>query len=247
MCRKVTWETILWLREWNVSFMVTASIQLPAASLVESMNAPVCLEQEAFVSGRSSQIWSDCLAKPLWTGKRGFFSVHFSYRLSENGWGICFYDDKPDGAMGPRRLQLPLSGEWGRAMLLFLLQQPWNGACRFHQLQKMIASTFIALGGELSLGKRKGKKRIDIFLPGNMADAFRNEAIASLFPPLPMPASVLKNQSAWGLPHVCTGAGERSPGSLTASPSKFYLKDLGAFFSLKVWMEQGSFNSHRST
>lgn len=178
MCSKVTWETILRLREWNVSFMVTGSIQLPAASPVESMNAPVCLEHEAFVSGRSSQIWSVCLAKPLWTGKCGFFSVHFSYRLSENGWGICFYDDKPDGAMGPRRLQLPLSGEWGRAMLLFLLQQPWNGACRFHQLQKMIASTFIALGGELSLGKRKGKKRIDIFLPGNMADAFRNEAIA---------------------------------------------------------------------
>lgn len=120
------------------------------------------------------------MSNPVWTGKHEFFSVHFSQRVSRNLWGMWVYADKPDGVMGPLRLQLSLWGGQGRAMPLFLLQQPWNTACSLDWLWKVIASTFIALGGKLLLskGKSEKKKRIDILLPGNMGCVFRNEAMA---------------------------------------------------------------------
>lgn len=107
--------------------------------------------------------------------------------------GTWFSTDKSDGVKGPPRLQLPLWGAWGRAKPLFLLQRPWSGACRVDWLWKVIACTFIALGGKLSHGKGKEGEKNWHPSPRGCGARVQNVPVAtSLFPLLPMPAAVLK-------------------------------------------------------
>lgn len=104
-----------------------------------------------------------------------------------------FSADKSDGVMGPPRLQLPFWGAWGRAKALFLLQWPWNGACRVDWLWKVIACTFIALGGKSSLGKGKEGEKNWHPSPRGCGARIQNVPVAtSLFPLLPVPAALLK-------------------------------------------------------
>lgn len=113
---------------------------------------------------RQSQICSDCLTKPPWTGNHEVF------------------------------LQLSLQGTWGRAMPLSILQQLWNGACRLDRLCKVITSAFIALGDKVPLSKGKEGEQDWCPSPRECGAHVQKWGCCteSPFPLLPIPASVLK-------------------------------------------------------
>lgn len=134
-------------------------------------------------------------------------------------------------------------------MPLFSLQQPWNRACSLDWLWKVIASTFIALGGKLLLSKGKSgeKKGLTSFSQGTWGVHSKMRPWQSIsIPTFPHACFCFGGLVSLGwdcLPRVCLGPRERSPESLIAlTTNKFFLMDLGPAGFLKLWMEQRDFD-----